>query len=591
MQGGWGDDSAGGWGEPAAAGSGWGQDNPLAGAADEDDDPLALLGALDDLSIPMPSGGSPMPSEASPSPRLLPPPPPPKQPGFGAPAPAPPAEQVGLPAPPARPDANTASDNTSDPATDTNRANGRNGTLRESFSPSGGNAAAATAPRRPGLFDDSADKSGGGGGGGGGGGAHGAPELTFLFKSNGFPGSMHDQKILNLCYTVLRISTSLLLLLFMVIIVRLASYDDPSAAYDMTRSVLAVLSLGFTTVITIWSQRTMFWRHRGHATRFGLVQQFISVQRTTAERFGRMVFWPIITSFILVILWVLFSYFELIPDRKTEQVGAASCGDTRALLTPCLLIRAPPSVNSVMLQDAWVRRDFSGVGVNKSGWSQFIFYLMIFLIVIQMLLLPVVSWMSLITYEAHMKDPVELLSILLIEEQRLTRKLKLPADGGGDGGPEPLNKRRRPEMAQTRAARLVARGRPPPKALLDRQMKRVETWLAQSLRWRKLLHWVTTGLETLAYYNCYIIHQQIDGKEMAAHASCRWPLPALASSGHCFMCFIVCCCTTECLPILCGPEGTPPACVAVPTAEHAGPSHWVQVIIARSCCTTQWCCS
>lgn len=51
-------------------------------------------------------------------------------------------------------------------------------------------------------------------------------------------------------------------------------------------------------------------------------------------------------------------------------------------------------------------------------------------------------------------------------------------------------------------------------------MKRVETWLAQSLRWRRLLQWASTSLEVLAYYNCYLIHQQIDGKEMAAHAAC-----------------------------------------------------------------------
>eukprot|EP01051_Picozoa_sp_SAG22_P029212 SAG22_NODE_10711_length_520_cov_0.762470_1_plen_92_part_10 len=92
---------------------------------------------------------------------------------------------------------------------------------------------------------------------------------------------------------------------------------------------------------------------------------------------------------MLVWFWLLFSYFELIPDRDVEE-------------------------------KAWLHRDFSSVR-PPSG----LVLLMLLLIVVEMGLLPVASWMSLITYEAHMADPVELLSILLIEEQRITRK------GGG----------------------------------------------------------------------------------------------------------------------------------------------------------------
>lgn len=82
---------------------------------------------------------------------------------------------------------------------------------------------------------------------------------------------------------------------------------------------------------------------------------------------------------------------------------------------------------------------------------------MVLLVIVELVLLPVVSWMSLITYEAHMADPVELLSILLIEEQRITRKMsKNPAGAASSidaAAAEPAaNKRRRPEMAQTRAA-------------------------------------------------------------------------------------------------------------------------------------------
>merc|ERR1719197_1627791 len=112
--------------------------------------------------------------------------------------------------------------------------------------------------------------------------------------------------------------------------------------------------------------------------------------------------------------------------------------------------------------------------------------MMVFATITVLLLLVLISRMSLLTYEAHMQDPVERLAILLLEEQR--RKRKGQASIGGDMDTAQQQKAaRRPEMAQTRAARLVNRGRPPPRTLLDRQIRRVEDWLAGSIRKRTIL--------------------------------------------------------------------------------------------------------
>jgi hypothetical protein len=56
---------------------------------------------------------------------------------------------------------------------------------------------------------------------------------------------------------------------------------------------------------------------------------------------------------------------------------------------------------------------------------------------------------------------------------------RVQATGDPQAGADGLQKKQRPELAQTRAARLVGRGRPPPRALLERHMKRTENWLAR----------------------------------------------------------------------------------------------------------------
>jgi hypothetical protein len=79
---------------------------------------------------------------------------------------------------------------------------------------------------------------------------------------------------------------------------------------------------------------------------------------------------------------------------------------------------------------------------------------------------------------------------------------------------------RRPELAQTRAARLVNRGRPPPRALLDRQMHRVEEWLAGSVRKRKLLRWGTQAIEWFMLWNLYRIHRQLEARRLGDEEQC-----------------------------------------------------------------------
>lgn len=192
-----------------------------------------------------------------------------------------------------------------------------------------------------------------------------------------------------------------------------------------------------------------------------------------------MIFWPVLIGTAIIICWLIFMYFELFPDKNKE-----------------LLV--------------WGEQQWSEIG-NMSVSSTMVIVLMSCLVAVSMALLPTVSWLSLVTYEAHMKDPVERLSILLLEEHRLIRK------GGRSPAAASLpvqQQAQRPELAQTRAARLIHRGRPPPRVLLDRHMRRVEGWLAASVHRRKTLRRLTQCIEWVILWHLYRIHRQLEARRL-----------------------------------------------------------------------------
>ena len=116
----------------------------------------------------------------------------------------------------------------------------------------------------------------------------------------------------------------------------------------------------------------------------------ITVRRTAAERFGRMIFWPVLVGTAMLFCFLIFLYFEIFPskDREVDIFQHHNWANLWKVSTGSMLIIALISLQEMAL----------------------------------LVLLPTISWLSLVTYEAHMKDPVERLSILLLEEQRIQRK-------------------------------------------------------------------------------------------------------------------------------------------------------------------------
>jgi hypothetical protein len=298
--------------------------------------------------------------------------------------------------------------------------------------------------------------------------------------------SLDDRRALQLVYTAARVATLLLMGLFTWVGVRAMSEEEPSRGWDITRSILSILFLLFVMLSIAFAQLLAYRRHKGHSTKFAMQMNLVTVQRTAAERYGRMVFWPVIMASWLILFWLMFTYFELFPNRERED--------------------------KVFIDQNWA-------ALAPSGWATFRIGMMTFLMTTLLLLLVLISRMSLLTYEAHMQDPVERLAILLLEEQRRKRK-GLESIGGEMDTAQQQKAARRPELAQTRAARLVNRGRPPPRTLLDRQMRRVEDWLAGSIRNRARLSAVTKLVEVVILFRLYQMHRRLEAARLEDEQLC-----------------------------------------------------------------------
>lgn len=298
--------------------------------------------------------------------------------------------------------------------------------------------------------------------------------------------SLDDRRALQLVYTAARVETMLLMVLFAYVGVSTMAQDEPSRGWDITRSVLSFLFLLFVMLSIAFSQWLAYRRHKGHSTKFAMQMNLVTVQRTAGERYGRMVFWPVIMASWLMLFWLMFVYFELFPSRERED--------------------------EVFINQNWA-------ALAPSGWATFRVGMMTFLMTTLLLLLILISRMSLLTYEAHMQDPVERLAILLLEEQRRKRKGQ-DSIGGEMDTAQQQKAARRPEMAQTRAARLVNRGRPPPRTLLDRQIRRVEDWLAGSIRYRATLSAATKIVEVVILFRLYQMHRRLEAARLEDEQLC-----------------------------------------------------------------------
>jgi hypothetical protein len=309
----------------------------------------------------------------------------------------------------------------------------------------------------------------------------GAEEKGILFATSiCLLRNLDDRRALQLVYTAARAATLLLMGLFVWVGVSTMSEDEPSRGWDITRSILSILFLLLIMMSIAFAQLLAYRRHRGHSTKFAMQMNLVTVQRTPGERYGRMVFWPVIMASWLILFWLMFLYFELLPSREKED--------------------------EVFLNQNWA-------ALAPTGGAAFRVGMMTFLMTAAVLLLVLISRMSLLTYEAHMQDPVERLAILLLEEQRRKRK-GLTSIGGEMDSAQQQKAARRPELAQTRAARLVNRGRPPPRTLLDRQMRRVEDWLAGSIRKRTFLGVVTKLVEVFILFRLYQMHRRLEAARL-----------------------------------------------------------------------------
>ena len=311
-------------------------------------------------------------------------------------------------------------------------------------------------------------------------------EKGILFANNiWLLGSLDDQRALQLVYTAARVTTALVTVIFMYVGINTMFTDNPSRGWNFMRSVLSILFLLLVLLAIAYAQFFAYRRHKGHSSKFATQMNLVTVRRAAAERYGRMVFWPVIMASVLLLCWLMFLYFELLPteERESDVMG----GDWAAL--------AP------------------------QGWALFRTIVMTLLMTVLVLLLVLISWMSLVTYEAHMKDPVERLAILLLEEQRLARRGQTAVGGEMDSAQQ-QKAARRPELAQTRAARLVNRGRPPPRTLLDRQMRRVEDWLAGSIRKRNALGWLCKLVEVIMLKNLYQMHRRLEAARLEDDQLC-----------------------------------------------------------------------
>ena len=318
-------------------------------------------------------------------------------------------------------------------------------------------------------------------------GATNIQEKGILFATSIFLlRSLDDRRALQLVYSAARVETMLLMVLFTFVGVSTMGQDDPSRGWDIVRSVLSILFLLFVMLSIAFAQWLAYRRHKGHSTKFAMQMNLVTVQRTAGERYGRMVFWPVIMASWLMLFWVMFLYFELFPSRERED-------------------------------EVFINQNWGALAL--SGWASFRVGLMTFLMTTLMLLLTLISRMSLLTYEAHMQDPVERLAILLLEEQRRKRKGQ-DSIGGEMDIAQQQKAARRPEMAQTRAARLVNRGRPPPRTLLDRQMRRVEDWLAGSIRYRALLSTATKIVEVVILFRLYQMHRRLEAARLEDEQLC-----------------------------------------------------------------------
>jgi hypothetical protein len=94
-------------------------------------------------------------------------------------------------------------------------------------------------------------------------------EKGILFSTNGLPGGMDDQRALILIYTAARAVTAALGFMFIVIAFRASVDDNPSFAFDIVRSALSIAFMVFLLLSIGLSQRVMFNRHKGHASKFG----------------------------------------------------------------------------------------------------------------------------------------------------------------------------------------------------------------------------------------------------------------------------------------------------------------------------------
>ena len=83
-----------------------------------------------------------------------------------------------------------------------------------------------------------------------------------------------------------------------------------------------ILFLLLVLLAIAYAQFFAYRRHKGHSSKFATQMNLVTVRRAAAERYGRMVFWPVIMASVLLLCWLMFLYFELLPTEEREYTPA-----------------------------------------------------------------------------------------------------------------------------------------------------------------------------------------------------------------------------------------------------------------------------
>jgi len=173
-------------------------------------------------------------------------------------------------------------------------------------------------------------------------------------------------------------------------------------------------------------------------------------------------------------------------------------------------------------------------------------------------LMPMIPWLHLVTYEAHMTDPLELLTMLLISEKNAPKRKAKPIGSTalrGTGSPRVVmgtpasspeardfdteaeqvdedeadaadfleRAKRRKLQPDERAAKFIARERPLPKLLVERLVRLQETKLIGMRRPLKVAGWVLNCLEVVFLWTFFQLQLNVETDRIAGWTGRHFP--------------------------------------------------------------------